>query len=147
MTERIERAHRGDPTILLSAGEPSGDLHGAAVARALLRRWPNARLFGLGGPGMAAAGVELLADFHDLAVMGFAEVAGRVPFFLKLLGRLKSEIRARGTDLVLPIDYPGFNLRLAKAARAHPDPQRVCRIGRRARWDRCNRRISIRGSI
>ena len=67
---------------------------------------------------MAAAGVELLADFHDLAVMGFAEVAGRVPFFLKLLGRLKSEIRGRGTDLVLPIDYPGFNLRLAKAARA-----------------------------
>ncbi len=67
---------------------------------------------------MAAEGVELLADFHDLAVMGFAEVATRIPFFLKLLGRLKRELRARGTALVLPIDYPGFNLRLAKAARA-----------------------------
>lgn len=111
------RTDRGDPTILLSAGEPSGDLHGAAVARALLRRWPDAHLFGLGGPGMAAAGVELLADFHELAVMGFAEVATRIPFFLRLLRRLKGEIRSRDTSLVLPIDYPGFNLRLAEAAR------------------------------
>ncbi|HEX9107283.1 MAG TPA: lipid-A-disaccharide synthase [Longimicrobiales bacterium] len=110
------------PTILLSAGEPSGDLHGSAVARALKARWPDARLFGLGGPLMAAAGVELLADFHDLAVMGFAEVASRIPFFLRLLGRLKEEMRARGTRLVLPIDYPGFNMRLAKAARAQGTP-------------------------
>ncbi len=110
------------PTILLSAGEPSGDLHGAAVARALRARWPEARLYGLGGPLMAAAGVELLADFHDLAVMGFAEVASRIPFFLRLLRRLKSEMRSRGTRLVVPIDYPGFNMRLARAARSQGTP-------------------------
>ena len=110
------------PTILLSAGEPSGDLHGAALARALRARWPQARLYGLGGPLMAAAGVELLADFHDLAVMGFAEVAGRIPFFLRLLRRVRGELRARGTALVVPIDYPGFNMRLAKAARAEAVP-------------------------
>ncbi len=110
------------PTILLSAGEPSGDLHGAALARALTARWPQARLYGLGGPLMAAAGVELLADFDDLAVMGFAEVAARVPFFLRLLRRVRDTLPARGTRLVVPIDYPGFNLRLAKAARAHGVP-------------------------
>ena len=104
------------PTILLSAGEPSGDLHGAGVARALRRRWPRARLFGLGGPRMQAEGVELLASFDDLAVMGFVEVASRLPYFVRLLRRVRSELTARDTDLFLPIDYPGFNLRIARAS-------------------------------
>ena len=111
-----------EPTILLSAGEPSGDLHGATVAHALRSRWPGVRLFGLGGPQMAAAGVELLADLHELAVMGFAEVVSRLPFFLRLLGRVEAEMAARGTALVVPIDYPGFNMRLARAARAQRRP-------------------------
>lgn len=105
------------PTILLSAGEPSGDLHGAAVARALRKRWPKVRLFGLGGPRMAEAGVELLADHGKLAVMGFVEVAGRLPFFFRLFRQVRREMLGRRADLVLPIDYPGFNLRLARAAR------------------------------
>lgn len=67
---------------------------------------------------MAEAGVELLADFRRLAVMGFAEVVGRIPFFLGLLRRLRDEMVARRADLVLPIDYPGFNLRLSRAAKA-----------------------------
>lgn len=105
------------PTILLAAGEPSGDLHGSAVAEALRGRWPEARLFGLGGPRMAAAGVELLADLGELAVMGFAEVVSRLPYFARLMRRLTAELPRRGVDLVLPIDYPGFNLRLAARAR------------------------------
>jgi lipid-A-disaccharide synthase len=110
------------PTILLSAGDPSGDQHGAAVAAALLDRWPHASLFGLGGPRMSAAGVELLADFDDIAVMGFVEVVGKVPFFLKLLRLVTAEIQARNTHLVLPIDYPGFNLRLARQAHSGGTP-------------------------
>jgi lipid-A-disaccharide synthase len=105
------------PTILLSAGEPSGDLHGAALAAAIQRRWPGAKLFGLGGPRMAEAGVELLADFRRLAVMGFAEVIGQIPFFLRLLRQLRSELDARRPDLVIPIDYPGFNMRLSRDAK------------------------------
>lgn len=66
---------------------------------------------------MRAAGVELLADHRKLAVMGFAEVAGSLPFFIRLFRRVQAEMRARGTDLVIPIDYPGFNLRLARAAK------------------------------
>ena len=104
------------PSILLAAGEPSGDLHGAGVARALRQRWPDAKLFGLGGPRMAAEGVELLARFEDLAVMGFVEVASRLPYFVKLMGTVRREMLVRRADLVIPIDYPGFNLRLSRAA-------------------------------
>lgn len=66
---------------------------------------------------MAEAGVELLADPAKLAVMGFVEVLGRLPFFWRLFHRVRAELDARGVDLVIPIDYPGFNLRLARAAR------------------------------
>jgi lipid-A-disaccharide synthase len=66
---------------------------------------------------MAEAGVELLADPEKLAVMGFVEVIGRLPYFWRLFRRVQAEMVARGTDLVLPIDYPGFNLRLARSAR------------------------------
>lgn len=71
---------------------------------------------------MAEAGVELLADPAKLAVMGFVEVLGRLPFFIRLLSRVRSEMEARDADLVIPIDYPGFNLRLARAARAAGKP-------------------------
>jgi lipid-A-disaccharide synthase len=110
------------PSIFLSAGDPSGDAHGAAVAAALLRRWPAARLFGLGGPRMARAGVELLADFDRLTVLGFVEVVRHLPFFLGLLRRMRAEMARRYADLVLPIDYPGFNLRLARSAHADGFP-------------------------
>ena len=73
------------PRILLSAGEPSGDLHGAAVARALRLRWPDAELFGLGGPLMEREGVRLFAHVDELAVMGLAEVARHLPYFARLL--------------------------------------------------------------
>jgi lipid-A-disaccharide synthase len=110
------------PTILLSAGEPSGDLHGARLARALKQRWPEASLYGLGGPRMAAEGVELLAEPERLAVMGLVEVVKDLPFFLGLLRRVRRELVRRQTDLVIPIDYPGFNLRLARGARRHGVP-------------------------
>lgn len=110
------------PTILLSAGEASGDLHGASLARVLCRRWPGARLYGLGGPQMREAGVELLAHTDELAVMGFAEVLKHLPYFVKLMRRVQASLERRRPDLVVPIDYPGFNLRLARRARARGIP-------------------------
>ena len=110
------------PRIFISAGEPSGDLHGAAVARALKQRWPNAQLYGLGGPRMAAEGVKLLAHVDDLAVMGFAEVLGRLPYFIDLLSNMRRRLRLDQPDLLIPIDYPGFNLRLARSARRYNIP-------------------------
>jgi lipid-A-disaccharide synthase len=103
-------------TVFLSAGEPSGDLHGSALARELRRRRPGIRLLGLGGDRMAAEGVELLAHVRDLAVMGFTEVLGRLPFFVRLRRTVFDAIDGERVDLVIPIDYPGFNLRLAHHA-------------------------------
>lgn len=105
------------PGILMLAGEPSGDLHGAAVASELRGRWPDVRLVGTGGPRMAEAGVSLVADVSQLSVMGFVEVVSRLPFFWRLERRVRSLLRDGGIDLVLPIDFPGFNLRVARAAR------------------------------
>jgi lipid-A-disaccharide synthase len=110
------------PTVFLAAGEPSGDLHGAALARALRERIPGVRLIGLGGGRMEAEGTRLLAGLDDLAVMGFAEVLARLPFFLRLRRRVFDALRTEGVDLVIPIDYPGFNLRLARFARGRGIP-------------------------
>lgn len=103
--------------ILISAGEPSGDLHGAAVARALAKRLPHARLYGFGGDLMRAAGVDLRAHADQMAVMGFFEVARHLPYFLRLLKDVRRELHDDPPDLVIPIDYPGFNLRLARYAK------------------------------
>lgn len=107
---------RGAPTIFISAGEESGDLHGASLARALRERFPGCRLLGLGGSRMQAEGVELLAGLQELAVMGFVEVLRHLPFFIALRKRVFAALEAEGVDLVIPIDYPGFNLRLARHA-------------------------------
>lgn len=104
-------------TVLLLAGEASGDLHGAHLARALRERIPNVKLVGMGGEGMKREGVALFAELDDLAVMGFAEVLGRLPYFLNLEKQLTRRLAAGEFDLVLPIDYPGFNLRMAGVAR------------------------------
>lgn len=122
MQQPARHSSNRSPTIFISAGEPSGDLHGAAVVRALHTRFPEARILGLGGSRMAAEGVELLADVSELAVMGFAEVAARLPFFLRLRRRVFRTLSEEGVDLVIPIDYPGFNLRLARRARANGVP-------------------------
>jgi lipid-A-disaccharide synthase len=111
---RRSRAQR--PTVFISAGEPSGDLHAAALARALRARIPGVRILGLGGTRLEDEGVEVLADVSDLAVMGFAEVVRRLPYFFRLKRRVLETLEREGVDLVIPIDYPGFNLRLARGA-------------------------------
>ena len=103
------------PTILLLAGEASGDLHAARVASVLRRRLPGARLIGMGGPRMKTEGVELIAELDELAVMGFVEVLSHLPFFRGLERRIRSLVDAPA-DLVILVDYPGFNLRVARYA-------------------------------
>ncbi|MGQ0812988.1 MAG: lipid-A-disaccharide synthase [Gemmatimonadota bacterium] len=110
------------PKILISAGETSGDLHGAAVARSLRARWPDARLYGFGGDRMRAAGVELWAHADQMAVMGFLEVARQLPYFLGLLKQVREQLEQSPPDLIIPIDYPGFNLRLARHAKRRRIP-------------------------
>jgi lipid-A-disaccharide synthase len=103
--------------VLIVAGEPSGDLHGATLARALAAQAPGLALAGMGGPQMAAAGVRILHGIERTAVVGGTEVLGRLPALWRIfrsLGRCLAERRPRA--LVL-IDFPEFNLRLARRAR------------------------------
>jgi lipid-A-disaccharide synthase len=108
---------RTGPRILVLAGEASGDHHAARVVEALSRRLPGARFVGLGGPDLKAAGVELIEGLDRLAVMGFAEVVAHLGFFWKLKRRLTRLLEGGSVDLVLAVDYPGLNLRVAGTAR------------------------------
>ncbi len=104
--------------IVFVAGEASGDLHAAGVARALLDHGAPYALWGVGGNEMRAAGVELIEHAETLAVMGFVEVLRHVPRHWRLLRTLEARIRSGRVALVVLIDYPGFNMKVARAARA-----------------------------
>ncbi len=110
------------PRVLLVAGEPSGDLHGADLAAALRAERPDVRLEGLGGPRMAAAGVELLEDLVSEPVMGVLPVLRRLPYFARLYRSLLLRLAVDPPDVVVGVDYPGLNLRLARAARRRGVP-------------------------
>jgi lipid-A-disaccharide synthase len=103
---------------MLVAGEASGDLHGATLARALHAAAPGARLYGMGGRRMAAEGVELLVDLTRAATVGGTEAIGGIPGLYRAYRRLRAEVTgAARPDALVVIDFPEFNLRLARAAR------------------------------
>jgi lipid-A-disaccharide synthase len=102
---------------MLSAGEASGDRLGAGLAQALLERRPELELVGMGGPLMREAGVRLLQDASEVAVVGIFEVLARLPTIRRAMGRLERALRHEAPDLLVPVDFPDFNLRLAARAR------------------------------
>ena len=104
--------------IMLSAGEVSGDLHGRRLAEAMLSLDPSVQLFGFGGKEMEGAGVRLLKDFADYNVMGVWEVLKNLRRIMKLLNYLEEAMREERPNLLVLIDYPDFNWRLAKKAKA-----------------------------
>ena len=106
-----------DLKIMLSAGEVSGDLHGARIARAILAQAPETVLVGFGGHEMEDAGVRLFADFASYNVMGVWEVLKNLGRIMKLLDQLTDAMRDERPDLLVLIDYPDFNWRLAKRAK------------------------------
>lgn len=103
--------------LYIITGEPSGDLHAAAVVRALRPMAPAIEIRGMGGDAMAAEGVELVEHVRNTAIMGFAEVLGKLRFIRRLMDRVKADILAFAPDRILVVDYPGFNLRMAAWAR------------------------------
>ncbi len=108
-----------EATVYFVAGERSGDNHGAALLKALRTRAPEMRFVGRGGPKMRAlAGGNFRDWIDDTAVVGLWEVIRRYPFFRKQFQATISEIEAARPSAVLLIDYPGFNLRLARALHA-----------------------------
>ena len=106
------------PKIMFSAGEPSGDLHGESLARAVLKQCPEAELIGFGGSKMAAAGVRLWADMREYTVMGVLEVLKNLGRIKALLDGLTRFMEKERPDILVLIDYPDFNWRLAARAKA-----------------------------
>jgi lipid-A-disaccharide synthase len=100
----------------LIAGEASGDLHGSNLIKALYEQDPKAEIRCWGGDLMEAAGGDLAKHYRDLAFMGFVEVLRHLPEILKNLKSCKQDIMAFKPDVVVLIDYPGFNLRIASWA-------------------------------
>jgi len=106
------------PSVLVVAGEASGDGHGADVVRELKVLRADVTFFGMGGPKLAAAGVELVHGSHEISVMGIAEVIPKIPRILKVLGDLERAAKERRPAVALLIDVPDFNLRLAERLKA-----------------------------
>ena len=103
--------------IMMSAGEASGDLHGATICRALKRLDPSVRVFGMGGARMAEAGVEILVDPTAHAGVGTNEVIGRIPSLFRAYRLLVRRLRRERPQALVVIDFPEFNLRLARHAK------------------------------
>jgi lipid-A-disaccharide synthase len=108
--------------IFFSAGEPSGDLHGANLIRQLRLRSGQLEAVGYGGPEMQRAGCRLHADLTALAVMWFLRVLVNLHKFLALAGRADRYFRHHRPDAVVLVDYPGFNWWIARRAKAHGIP-------------------------
>jgi len=102
--------------ILFVVGEPSGDLHASSVARELAARGAPFTLRGIGGDLMQAAGVQLDEHIRDLAVLGFVEVIRHIPKHWQMLNDMRARIRSGEVALVVLVDYPGFNMRVAEIA-------------------------------
>jgi len=103
--------------LLLSCGEPSGDLYAGELVRELRLREPDLEVFGLGGDHMASQGAELLAHVKDLAVVGLLEVVAHLRSLRRVFDRVLSEVERRRPDVAVLVDYPDFNLRLARQLR------------------------------
>lgn len=104
--------------VLLSCGEASGDLYAGALARALRAIAPDVQLSGLGGPELASAGADLVADYRGLAATGLTEVVALVPRFFATLDRMAQWAERERPDVLVVIDSPELNFRLARRIKA-----------------------------
>ena len=104
-------------SVLVIAGEISGDQRAAELIRAAQAHAPDLHFWGIGGDELRAAGMEILYDTHAMAVMGLGEVLRRYGFFRRVFADLVARARERRPDAVLLVDYPGFNLRFAAEMR------------------------------
>ena len=106
-------------TVMIVAGEASGDLHGSNLIKAAAQHHPHLSFYGVGGDKMQAAGCRILFPSDELSVMGVVEVVRQLPKILRRFQQLKRVIReTEKPDLLILIDFPDFNLRLAKVAKA-----------------------------
>lgn len=111
--EKPEIGIQMESSIMIIAGEISGDMHAARLVQAIKKLLPDTRFFGIGGPEMRAAGVDTNHDVEDMAVTGLSEVLRRFTFFKNVFNEMVAVARDRKPNAVILVDYPGFNLRFA----------------------------------
>jgi len=104
---------------MIIAGEASGDLHAAKLVKAVTAHRPDIHFFGIGGEDMREAGVDVKVDAAELAVVGLVEIWAHRKVIFDALDQMREEIRNNPPDLLVLVDYPEFNLRLAKTAKQH----------------------------
>jgi lipid-A-disaccharide synthase len=102
--------------VMMIAGDPSGDMHAAGVVRELKRLVPDIDIFGMGGGEMGREGMDLTVHMSHMAFMGFVEVVRHLRTIMRVQNALEQQMDRRRPDVVLLIDYPGFNLRFAQVA-------------------------------
>jgi lipid-A-disaccharide synthase len=102
--------------LMLSAGEASGDMYAARLAKALRQRL-DVEIFGMGGDEMRAAGVEVITDYHEVSVVGITEILSHLPSLIRAMRKLVAAARERKPRLAILTDFPGFHLRLARKVR------------------------------
>ncbi|HEX9973990.1 MAG TPA: lipid-A-disaccharide synthase [bacterium] len=103
--------------VMIIAGEASGDLHGSGLVRELLKLQPDLELFGVGGDKMQQHGVSLRYHINEMSVLGFVDVLKRFRFFKRVYHDLVALMKEKQPRLLILIDYPGLNLKLARAAK------------------------------
>ena len=119
LKDRQDKESGSKKLIMIVAGEASGDLHGGNLVQAMHKIDPEISFYGVGGRNLKEAGVELIADAADMAVVGLTEVVFKLGMILKVMAQLKASLKKDRPDLIILIDYPDFNLPLAKAAKKY----------------------------
>lgn len=100
--------------LMIVAGEASGDAHAARLVGAIREKQPDAEFFGSAGPLMRAAGVEAVVEADGLSIVGLAEIGRALPMFLKAMRKLRAAAAGRMPDAAILVDFPDFNLKLAR---------------------------------
>jgi lipid-A-disaccharide synthase len=111
------KSNLNQPCVAIIAGEASGDQHGAKLVRAMQKMRPELSFCGIGGPELRQAGVRIVVDAAELAVVGITEVFSKIPAILKGMGIIKRLLKSLKPDLLILIDFPDFNLHIAARAR------------------------------
>lgn len=129
--------------LFVIAGEASGDQLGEGLLEALYKQRPDLKVFGIGGPKMRAVGIEICFPMEELQVMGFVDVALAFPKLLRYFRKTAQAILEANPPVVVTIDYPGFNLRLAKALRKKGFKGRICHYICPSVWAWGKKRIQL----
>jgi lipid-A-disaccharide synthase len=110
------------PRVFISVGDPSGDIHAARLMQELQKLVPNIEFIGIGGENMEQCGLRSIIPISEISVVGFWEVLKKINTFRQLMTNCKTILSNEKVDLFLPIDYPGFNIKLTKFAKSQNIP-------------------------